>query len=181
MLYSTAMRVLAAAALLALASCSAPTSDDEAAPRQTPLTGSATDDAPRGPGADDHAFPSAYGGKKTGSADAGPARETRRDGTPGDPGSRKPVLIDFTRDHCLPCDLMAPWLEEVRRSHCGSLDVTEINIDRPENKEIGAHFKVKSIPTQVYVDSGGKEVLRHVGLATRPQMEATLRKLGFIE
>lgn len=93
----------------------------------------------------------------------------------------RPVVIDFTRDHCLPCEIMAPWVGELRKELDGKVDVTEMNIDRPGNKELGLFFKVGSIPTQVYIDAAGKEVSRHVGLATKPQMTATMRKHGFIE
>jgi thioredoxin 1 len=91
-----------------------------------------------------------------------------------------PMLLDFTRDHCLPCDIMAPWVEELRKKHAERVLVKEINIDRPENRELGLFFKTRSIPTQVYVDAQGREVSRHVGLATKEQMQRTLEQLGFV-
>ncbi len=91
-----------------------------------------------------------------------------------------PMLLDFTRDHCLPCEIMAPWVDELRKKHAGRVLVKEINIDRNENKELGRFFKTRSIPTQVYVDGAGREVSRHVGLATQAQMELTIEKLGFV-
>ncbi len=96
-------------------------------------------------------------------------------------GSGKPMLLEFTRDHCLPCTVMAPWMAELRKQHSEQIDINEINIDRPGNKELGIYFKVAKIPTQVYVDGGGVVLSRHVGLATRAQMEATLRKHGFLD
>ncbi|MBW2278439.1 MAG: thioredoxin family protein, partial [Deltaproteobacteria bacterium] len=88
---------------------------------------------------------------------------------------------DFTRDHCLPCKIMAPWVDELRQTHAAQVAVVEINIDRPENKPLGRFFKTRSIPTQVYVDEQGREVSRNVGLATKPQMERTLKRLGFLK
>jgi thioredoxin 1 len=104
--------------------------------------------------------------------DAGPAASPLPTG--------KPMLIDFTRDHCLPCQIMAPWVDELRKQHAALVAVVEINIDRPANKSIGRYFKARSIPTQVYVDTAGREVARHVGLATKPQMERTLKRHGFL-
>ncbi len=96
-------------------------------------------------------------------------------------GSGKPMLLDFTRDHCMPCVIMAPWVAELRKQHVELVDINEINIDRPGNKELGLYFKVAKIPTQVYVDAGGVVVSRHVGLATKAKMETTLKKHGFLD
>jgi thioredoxin 1 len=96
------------------------------------------------------------------------------------PASGRPLLMDFTRDHCLPCQIMAPWIEELRVKLGGTVDVVEINIDRSQNRELGQFFKISSIPTQVYFDRDGREVFRNVGLATRPQMERSLREHGLL-
>ncbi len=96
-------------------------------------------------------------------------------------GSGKPMLLEFTRDHCMPCVIMAPWVTELRKQHGELIDINEINIDRTGNKELGIYFKVAKIPTQVYVDRGGRVVSRHVGIATKAQMEAMMRKHGFLK
>jgi thioredoxin 1 len=117
------------------------------------------------------AAPDASAGERAPDAAPEPPRATVEPGLP--------MLLDFTRDHCLPCEIMAPWVDELRKKHAGRVQVQEINIDRPENRELGLFFKTRSIPTQVYVDAQGREVSRHVGLATKPQMERTLEQLGF--
>jgi thioredoxin 1 len=93
----------------------------------------------------------------------------------------RPMLVDITREDCLPCKLMAPWLIELRARHAGAIEVLEVSLDRPENRELALFFKARSVPTQVYVDAGGREVGRDVGLATLPQMESRLEKLGFLK
>jgi len=91
-----------------------------------------------------------------------------------------PMLLDFTRDNCLPCEIMRPWIEKLGKKHSGRVAIAEINIDRPENAELGRAFSVRSIPTQIYVDARGREVARHVGLARLAQMERTLERKGFL-
>ena len=81
----------------------------------------------------------------------------------------------------MPCVVMAPWVAELRKQHGELVDINEINIDRPGNKELGIYFKVAKIPTQVYVDASGRAVSRHVGIATKAQMEASLKKHGFLD
>lgn len=117
--------------------------------------------------------PAAVAAAPVDSPDAAPVD----DGVEAEP--KLPMLLEFTRDHCLPCKLMAPWTAELREKYAGRVLIREINIDRPENRDLGAFFKARSIPTQVYVDAEGREVGRHVGLATRAQMERSLARYGF--
>jgi thioredoxin 1 len=140
--------------------------DEAEPPTRRPTASSAASE-----GADDRATDVDPG--EEGSADAGPAVSPLPTG--------KPIMIDFTRDHCLPCQIMAPWVEELRKKHAALVNLVEINIDRKENKPLARYFKARSIPTQVYVDERGREVSRHVGIATKPQMERTLKRLGFLD
>lgn len=90
----------------------------------------------------------------------------------------RPVLLDFSRDHCLPCDLMRPWLDELRERHAGRIEVVEVNIDREENRQLAVFFRARAVPLQVYLDADGKELARSAGVATLAQMQAQLRRLG---
>jgi thioredoxin 1 len=98
-------------------------------------------------------------------------------GTPLDLG--RPVLVDFSRDDCLPCDLMRPWVDDLRKRHRGTVEVIEVNIDRPENRSLAVFFKARAVPLQVYLDAEGREVARNTGLATLAQMEGELARFGF--
>ena len=89
-------------------------------------------------------------------------------------------MIDFTRDYCLPCQIMAPWVAEVRREYEGKLDVVEVNIDRATNERFALFFAIEVVPTQVFVDSSGHVETRHEGLATKEEMTETLSGLGWI-
>lgn len=112
-------------------------------------------------------------GAAEGGADAGSATSPLPTG--------KPILLEFTRDHCLPCEIMAPWMKQLREQHGRLVQIVEINIDRPESKPLGRFFKARSIPTQVYVDRHGREVSRHVGIATEQQMQRTMKRHGFLD
>jgi len=92
----------------------------------------------------------------------------------------RPMLVDFTRDDCLPCKLMEPWLAELRRRHAGTVEILEVDLDEKESHELAQYFKARSVPLQVYVDARGREVSRNVGLATLPQMQLKLEGLGFL-
>jgi len=92
-----------------------------------------------------------------------------------------PALLDFTREDCLPCKLMEPWLAELRKRHAGRVAILELDLEHPDTRDVARFFKARSVPLQVYVDARGREVSRNAGLATLPQMQSQLEKLGFLE
>jgi hypothetical protein len=91
-----------------------------------------------------------------------------------------PRLLVFSRDNCLPCQIMAPWVDELRRRHGTAVDVSSINLDREDNLALGRSHEVRSVPTQIYLDAKGRELRRHEGLATERDMEGILSRLGLI-
>jgi thioredoxin 1 len=92
----------------------------------------------------------------------------------------KPMLVEFSRDSCLPCKLMEPWLEELKKRHAGAVEIVEVDLDEPGNGGLARFFKARSVPLQVYVAADGREAARNVGLATLPQMQQQLERLGFL-
>lgn len=158
-----AILLLAAAAL----SCSSPEPAPGSGSRAPPV---AAPPAPPSAGASEAAPTAAE------APDAGVGRQRRPPIAPG-----RPVLIEFTRAHCLPCEVMAPWLAELRALHAGKIDVLELDLDRAENEPIARFFGARSVPLQVYVDAAGREVARNSGLATKAQMQHRLEALGFVK
>jgi thioredoxin 1 len=92
----------------------------------------------------------------------------------------RPMMIDFTRDFCLPCQVMAPWVAELRSAHAASLDVVEVNLDRQSSDKLALFFQVESVPTQVYLDASGRVLEIHAGTATREEMERSFRIWGWV-
>ncbi len=87
-----------------------------------------------------------------------------------------PRLLELGSTTCIPCKAMAPILDEVRRTYAGKLTVEAIDV----RKEAGMAEKygVESIPTQVIMDAGGKELFRHVGFFAKEDLVAKLTELG---
>ena len=47
-----------------------------------------------------------------------------------------------------------------------------------ENPNAGKEFGISTIPTQIFYDDNGKEMLRHVGFFDKAGIVAELQKLG---
>ena len=104
-----------------------------------------------------------------------PASEKAPQGRASTPEvTAKPQLIFFSRDNCLPCEIMAPWVTEIATMYQGRLEVEDANLDREAMQPLGLKWRIRSVPTQLYLDEEGAEVFRHEGLATREEMSGVL-------
>lgn len=70
--------------------------------------------------------------------------------------SAEPVLVDFWASWCGPCMMLAPYVEELSKTH----KVGKVNVD--EQLELAQRFGIVSIPT-LLVFKGGKLVNQSLG------------------
>jgi len=100
---------------------------------------------------------------------AAPAAPTNA--TPG-----RPRLVDLGADKCIPCKLMAPILEELRKEYAGRLDVVFIDVWKDRNA--GAPYNIRVIPTQIFYDAAGRERFRHEGFFAKQDILKKWQELG---
>lgn len=75
-----------------------------------------------------------------------------------------PALVDFWAPWCAPCRMVSPALEQLANTLSGRMKLVKVNTDQAPG--LSARFKVRSIPTLVFLDHG-RETARTVG-ALRP-------------
>lgn len=90
--------------------------------------------------------------------------------------SGKPSMIEFGATGCIPCDMMQPILENLRKSFKDRLNVIFVHVR--EEQIIGARFGIRSIPVQVFFDENGQEVLRHEGFFAEIEVRRQLSRMG---
>ncbi len=89
-----------------------------------------------------------------------------------------PRMVDVGAGHCIPCKMMEPILDELRREYTGKVSVRLVNLE--QDPQGGERYGVQVIPTQIFFDSDGQEVYRHVGYYSKEEILAKFRELGFI-
>ena len=94
-----------------------------------------------------------------------------------DSGETLPLLLDLGSTHCVPCQQMAPILEEMKAEYEGvfNVQVIDVSVDRAA----GQQYRVTRIPLQIYFDAGGNELFRHVGFYSKDDMLAKWVDLGY--
>ena len=86
------------------------------------------------------------------------------------------TMVDLGAKKCIPCKMMAPIIEKMEKVYRDKAAI--VFIDVWENREQAGRFGIKAIPTQIFFDSEGKEVHRHVGFMNEKEIMAQLKKMG---
>ena len=71
---------------------------------------------------------------------------------------------------------MAPIMAELEEEYKDRAAI--IFIDVWENPKAAHRFKIQTIPTQIFYNTEGKEMFRHVGFFDKKSIVAELQKLG---
>jgi thioredoxin 1 len=87
-----------------------------------------------------------------------------------------PKLVDLGATKCVPCKMMAPLLEELKKEYKGKLVV--VFIDVWENRGEAEKHGIQSIPTQIFYDENGKEFCRHEGFFPKEDILKTFKDNG---
>jgi thioredoxin 1 len=90
--------------------------------------------------------------------------------------SGKPTLVEFGATGCVPCDMMQPVLDNLRKKYQDRLNIVFVHVG--EEQILGARYGISSIPVQAFFDRSGKEVFRHTGFFAQAEVEKTLSEMG---
>jgi len=98
--------------------------------------------------------------------------------TPESAGQVKaiPRLVDLGATKCIPCKMMAPILEDLKKTYVGKLDVQFIDVW--ENPDAGKEYGINLIPTQIFYDAAGKELFRHEGFFAKEDILKKWKEFG---
>lgn len=91
-------------------------------------------------------------------------------------GSNLPVLLELGSHKCPPCRQMTPILNELRDEYSDKFQIKYIDVW--QDREAGARYGVRAIPTQIFFDSKGREVFRHVGFYSKRDILTTWKNIG---
>jgi thioredoxin 1 len=86
------------------------------------------------------------------------------------------TMIDLGATECIPCKLMVPIMEKMKKLYDGKAVIVFINVWK--HKEQARRFSIRAIPTQIFFNENGKEVYRHIGFMSEKAIVNQLRKMG---
>lgn len=87
-----------------------------------------------------------------------------------------PRLVDLGADKCIPCKMMAPILEEMKKDYAGTINIEFIDVWK--NPDEAKKYKINIIPTQIFYDASGKELFRHEGFFSKEKIISKWKEFG---
>ena len=88
--------------------------------------------------------------------------------------SEVPVMVDCGAAWCGPCNMIAPYMDQLAEEYAGKAKVFKADID--ECQSLAAKFRIMNVPTVLYF-KGGQVVDKNVGGAAKQVFEDKLKKL----
>lgn len=88
----------------------------------------------------------------------------------------KVTFIELGADRCIPCRAMQPIMKEIAEEFAGQVQVVFYDVwkdPKPARK-----YRIRLIPTQVFIDKNGKEFFRHEGFFPKEEILGLLKKKG---
>ena len=88
------------------------------------------------------------------------------------------TFIELGSVRCLPCKKMQPVMTSLEKKYGGQLEVVFYDVWQADQKAYASQYGIKLIPTQVFLDSTGKELMRHEGYFPEEEIDAFLVRYG---
>ncbi len=86
------------------------------------------------------------------------------------------VMLDLGANECVPCKMMAPILEELKKEYAGRAEI--IFIDVWKDPDQARKYGIRAIPTQIFFNAEGREVHRNTGFMDKKRIVDILSRLG---
>lgn len=93
-------------------------------------------------------------------------------------GEPKVTFVEIGSVNCIPCKMMQPVMKAVEDSFPGQVKIVFHDVWTPQGKTDAMKYNIRIIPTQVFLDSSGKEYFRHEGFFSKEEVFQVLAMKG---
>jgi len=90
--------------------------------------------------------------------------------------NKLPTMADFGADKCIPCIQMKPILDGLQKEYKGKANILFLDVN--ENIALTRKYRIVLIPTQIFFDTSGNEIYRHMGFFPKDSILIQLKKAG---
>lgn len=96
--------------------------------------------------------------------------------------SKKPefkvTFVELGSVGCIPCKMMQPIMKEIEEEYKDQVKVIFYDVWTGEGRPYAEKYKIKLIPTQVFLDKDGNEYSRHEGFFPKEELVKILEMQG---
>ena len=88
------------------------------------------------------------------------------------------TFLEFGSTSCMACLKMQPLLKSVEKKYGNQIKVIFYDVWKAEQKQYAKQYGIRLIPTQVFLNSEGKEIYRHEGYIPEEEVDRLLKENG---
>jgi len=119
--------------------------------------------------------PSANAYKNSEKTDNHPAQSIKTDSVEL---GRLVTFIELGSKTCIPCQQMQPIMKDIEKEYPNDVKVLFFDVNVPSEREVAMKYGIRVIPTQIFLDSEGKEFFRHEGYFPKEELVKVLKEKG---
>lgn len=90
----------------------------------------------------------------------------------------KVTFIELGSVNCVPCKMMQPVMKNIEKKYGSEVKVIFYDVWTQEQRVYADKYKIRVIPTQVFLDESGKEFHRHEGFYPEAEIDKVMQGKG---
>ncbi len=90
----------------------------------------------------------------------------------------KITFIELGSVNCIPCKKMQPIMKSIENKYGSQIKVIFYDVWKAEHKDKAKQYKIRLIPTQVFLNEKGDEIHRHEGFYPEEDIDKFLQSKG---
>ena len=92
----------------------------------------------------------------------------------------KPLVtfVELGSVNCIPCKAMQKVMKSVEEKYGSQIRITFYDVWKEEQAHYAQDYNIRLIPTQVFLDANGKELMRHEGYFPEKDIDTFLQSKG---
>lgn len=90
----------------------------------------------------------------------------------------KVTFVELGSVNCIPCKAMQPVMKSIEEKYGEQVKVVFYDVWTKDQRKYAEKYKIRLIPTQVFLDENGKEFHRHEGFYPEAEIEKILQSKG---
>ncbi len=88
------------------------------------------------------------------------------------------TFVELGSVNCVPCKQMQPVMKAIEEKYGDQVKVVFHDVWKEDQKKFAKEFKIRIIPTQVFLDAAGKEFFRHEGFYAEKEIDKLVQEKG---
>ncbi|MFH0991748.1 MAG: thioredoxin family protein [bacterium] len=88
------------------------------------------------------------------------------------------TFVELGSVTCIPCQQMQPVMKAIEEKYGDQINIVFYDVRKTDQQRYAKQYKVRVIPTQVFLNKEGKEFFRHEGFYPEKEIDLLLKKQG---